>query len=74
MQNEVKQTRVDLESANNEIIELKKQLDVANKLYQDKNFSFIMMMKKAKSNEEELFAKRDLIPKLQMQYKMIVSF
>lgn len=72
-QDEAKQTRIDLDLANNEINELKKELYTTNKQCEEKQFSVNILLKKSKTMEEELFEKRDVLLKTQMQYKMTVG-
>lgn len=72
LQEEVKQTRIHLELANNEIIELKEELDNTNKQCEEKKFSLNILLKKSKTLEEELNNNRETLLKIQMQYKMTV--
>lgn len=73
LKDEVKQTNIDLELSNNEISELKKELDKINKECEETQFSLNIFAKKSKSIEEELNAKRDNFLKIQIQYKMAVG-
>lgn len=63
---------MNLEIANNEIFDLKKELDSTNKQCLENQFTLNILMKKSKSMEEELLEKRDSLLKIQMQYKMTV--
>ncbi|KAJ8952248.1 hypothetical protein NQ318_007407, partial [Aromia moschata] len=70
---EVQQLRKDLDAANSELQTLRNALDVAKKSSDEYQFNLNLMLKKSRSNEEELQEKREALMKIQLQHKMTVA-
>lgn len=74
LKEEAIQTRSDLELTNNEINELKRDLDTLGKQSEEAQFSWNILMKKSKTIQEELTEKRNILQNVQIQYKMTVLY